>query len=82
MIQIWDINPQSRRFGKRVKILRIKMICQGLQISGAKGLEQQITVGRIKGKGLKKNLMKYLSAQGAVLDENQMGFISEKSRGK
>ena len=81
-IQIWDINPQSPRFGKRIKIFRIEINCQGLQISGAKGLEQQITFGKIKGKELKKTLMEYFSAQGAVLDENQIGFMSEKSKGK
>ncbi|NVM57286.1 MAG: pentapeptide repeat-containing protein, partial [Desulfobacterales bacterium] len=69
-IRIWDVDPDSPTFGKCLKVLDVKMDCQGMQISGAHGLEQEME-WRVEGQKRKGTLLEFFAERGAVLDEEQ-----------
>jgi hypothetical protein len=69
-IRIWNVDENSPDFGMCVKIIDVKTNCRGMQIAGAKGLEQKMKWKK-KGKTYKGTLLEYFAECGAVLDEAQ-----------
>jgi len=58
-IRIWDADPKSPTFGRCLHVLESKMRCEGMRISGAKGLDQPAPDG-------KGTLREWLRERGAV----------------
>lgn len=73
---IWDVNPASFTFGQCLDVLGVKMSCHGMLISGAHGLEREIT-WRDKGAERKGMLIELFADCGAVLDEEQRRNLTE-----
>jgi WD40 repeat protein len=73
-IRIWDINEKSADFKQCVRILDYRMNCRGMQISGAKGLEQ-IIEWKVQGEPYKGSLLQYFSECKAVLDKEQLQLL-------
>lgn len=77
-ILIWDVNPESENFGTCVRVLRLMMRCEGMQVGGALGLEQEITLFS-KVEQRKGTLLEYFADCGATLDAEQERTV-EKAR--
>jgi WD40 repeat protein len=75
-ILIWDINPKSESYGNYVKVLKLLMHCQGMQIGGASGLEQETTWFN-KGQQHKGTLLECFADAGAILDPKQKRIVEE-----
>jgi WD40 repeat protein len=73
---IWDVDPASLMFGQCLKVLEVKMNCQGMQISGARGLEQEIE-WRVERQERKGTLLEFFADGGAVLDEEQERILAK-----
>jgi hypothetical protein len=75
-IHIWDADPESTNFGRCIKILKIKMNCQGVFISGARGIEQK-RKSEVEGQEQKDTLLEFFAERGAVLDKEQKQILAE-----
>jgi len=75
-IRIWNVEPNSPTFGQCLKVLEAKIICQGMRISGARGLEQEME-WRVEGQKRKGMLLEFLADRGAVLDEEQERIVGQ-----
>lgn len=73
---IWDVDPKNSACGQCVKGLNVKMNCKGMKISGARGLEQEMT-WMTKGIERRGTLLEFLAECGAVLDEEQERVLEE-----
>ena len=78
IIYIWDTDIDSINFGQCIQILDVKMNCQGVLISGASGIEQEIEIETIRKKHKQKvSLLEFFAERGAVLDDMQKQILSE-----
>ncbi len=59
VVSVWDADPRSTGFGKRLDCLRIVMNCRGARIKGATGLDERAPDGV-------KALGEWLVERGAV----------------
>jgi len=75
-IRILDVNESSPGFGKCVKIIDAKSNCNGMKISGARGLEQKME-WRVQGEEYEGTLLEYLIECGAIPDEKQKKQLAE-----
>ncbi len=75
-IRILDVNESSPGFGKCVKIIDVKSNCNGMKISGARGLEQNME-WPVQGKPYEGTLLEYLIECGAIPDEKQKKQLAE-----
>ncbi|NIM11911.1 MAG: NACHT domain-containing protein [Candidatus Aminicenantes bacterium] len=75
-LRIWNVDENSPDFGKCVKIIDVKTNCRGMQIAGAKGLEQKME-WRKNGKPYQGTLLEYFAECGAVLDEEQKKLLKK-----
>jgi hypothetical protein len=75
-ICIWDVDQDSSTFGQCVKVLEVRIHCKGIQISEARGLEEEMesTAGDKK---QKSTLLEFFAERGAVLDEKQKRRLAE-----
>ncbi len=73
---ILDVNSASPTFAQCLKVLEKKMSCHGMLISGARGLEQEITLWE-NGKERKSMLLELFADCGAILDEEQKRNLKE-----
>ncbi len=62
---IWDTNPSSPSFGKRLRVLDVRMNCQGMRMGGARGLEQE-HYWKVRGEGRVGPLREFFAERGAV----------------
>lgn len=76
ILRIWDVNESSPNFGKCVKIIDVKSNCNGMKISGARGLEQKMK-WPVQGKLYEGTLLEYLIECGAIPDEKQKKQLAE-----
>jgi WD40 repeat protein len=75
-LRIWDVNESSPGFGKCVKIIDVKSNCNGMKISGARGLEQKME-WLVKGKPYEGTVLEYFIECGAIPDEKQKKQLAE-----
>ena len=75
-IRIWDVDSKSPTFGQCLKVLYVTMNCNGTQIGGACGLEQEMT-WEGKGKRQKGTLLEFLADRGAMLDIEQKNTLEK-----
>jgi WD40 repeat protein len=80
-IRIWDVNESSPNFGKCVKVIDVKSNCNGMKISGARGLEQKM-IWRVKGEPYEGTLLEYFIECGAIPDEKQKKQLTELKKKK
>jgi hypothetical protein len=80
-LRIWDVNEPGPGFGKCVKIIDVKSNCNGMKISGARGLEQKME-WRVKGKSYEGTLLEYFIECGAIPDEKQIKQLAELKKKK
>jgi WD40 repeat protein len=76
LILIWDVNPKSESYGSCVKTLNLMMHCQGMQIGGASGLDQEMTWFN-NGQRREGTLLEYFADAGAILDLDQERIVEE-----
>ncbi len=76
ILRIWDVNESSPNFGKCVKTIGVKSNCNGMKISGARGLEQKMA-WPVNGETYKGTLLEYLIECGAIPDEKQKKQLAE-----
>ena len=80
-LRIWDVNESSPGFGKCVKTIVAKNNCQGMKISGARGLEQKMK-WRVQGEDYEGTLLEYFIECGAIPDEKQKKQLAELKKKK
>ena len=61
--RVWDIDTTSQTYGSCLKILRIRMNCQGMQIIGARNLDP--------------HQLEFFMDRGAILDKEQKNIVAE-----
>ncbi len=72
---IWDADVASSTFGQCLKVLVGKMKCRGMQIGGARGLDEQELTWGAKGQERTGILLEFLADRGAVLDQEQKKHV-------
>lgn len=75
-IHIWDADPESTNFGRCIKVLNIKTNCQGVFISGARGIELK-RKSEVGGQEQKDTLLEFFAERGAVLDKEQKQILAK-----
>ena len=76
-IAFWDISDNSPNYGKSTKIIDVKPNCNGMQISGAIGLEQEMT-WMSQGNFIRGSKLEYIAQCGAVLDKEQQKLLKRQ----
>jgi WD40 repeat protein len=78
-ILIWDIDINSKFFGKKIISLKNRINCKGLIINGAFGLDQTEGLGFESSKKRKNmDLLEFFANHGALIDENQKQVLLER----
>lgn len=58
-VRVWDVDPKSATVGQCMRTISVRMVCQGLQLVGAKGLEVKMPDGG-------GTILQWLKARGAA----------------